>query len=166
MAAITPKLTLLHQLQNANHYGDDNEEEEEEEDEAQHRQKRRRVLVVVWVEIMCRREEQIQQRNMHRTYLTRPDINPSPCIGTPWQHMCARGNDRAFITTMGIDVATFEYLLDQGFAEAWNSTPIPCNDVSLNGFPRVWYGLVVIRSMSITMRKIDTTWSVACQWMI
>ncbi len=34
---------------------------------------------------------------------------------------------------MGIDVATFEYLLDQGFTEAWNSTPIPRNNVSSNG---------------------------------
>ena len=74
---------------------------------------------------------------MHRTYLTRSDLNPSPCIGTPWQHMHARGNDRAFITTMGIDVATVEYLLAQGFAEAWDLTPIPHNDVSSTGVPRI-----------------------------
>jgi hypothetical protein len=128
---------LTHQLHYSSHYaGDDDDEEEEEEDEARRRQKRRQ-LVVVSVEILRRREERIQHRNIHRTYLTRPDLNPSPRIGTPWQHMHARRADRAFITTMGVDVATFEYLLNHGFTAAWNSTPIPRNDVLLNGVPRI-----------------------------
>ncbi len=86
--------------------------------------------MVAW-EILRRREERIRQRNIHRIYLTRPNLNPSLRVGTPWQHMHARGNDRVFIMTMGIDVTTFEYILDQGFAETWDSTPIPCNDISL-----------------------------------
>jgi hypothetical protein len=38
---------------------------------------------------------------------------------------------------MGVDVAMFEYLLDQGFTEAWNSVSIPCNDVPLDAVPRI-----------------------------
>src|SRR6266702_5361895 len=123
---------LVHHLRYANHHaGDDDDDDDDHEDEIQHRQKRRRLLVVAWVEILRRREERIRQRNIHRIYLTRPDLNPSPCVGTPWQHMHARGNDRVFITTMGIDITTCEYILDQGFAETWDLTPIPCNDISL-----------------------------------
>ena len=50
--------------------------------------------------------------------------------------MHARGNDHAFITTMGIDVTTFEYILNQGFAETWNTTPIPHDDISFTALPR------------------------------
>ena len=95
------------------------------------------LVVGMCMESLHRREERIQRRNTHRTYLTRFDLNPSPRIGTPWQHMHARANDHAFITTMGIDVATFEYLLQEGFAETWNSKPIPRNDVSPIGLTYV-----------------------------
>jgi hypothetical protein len=101
-----------------------------------HRQKRRRLLLVVWAEIVRSREERTRQRNALCTYLTRSDLNPSPRIGTPWQHMHARGNDRAFITKMGKDITTFEYLFNQGFSETWNTTPIPRNDILLTALPR------------------------------
>ena len=124
-------------LYSSNRYsGDDDDDDDDDDDEARRRQKRRQLLLVVWAEILRRREERTRQRNARRTYLTRSDLNPSPRIGTPWQYMLARGNDRAFITTMGIDVTTFEYLLNQGFAETWNTTPIPRNDISLTALPR------------------------------
>jgi hypothetical protein len=132
--AITPEY-LLHRLRCENCYA--REDDDYSYERARHWQKRRRVLGLVLAEVLHRREEQTQQRNMHRTYLTCSDLNPSPCIGTPWQLMHARGNDCAFITTMGINVATFEYILAQGFAEAWNSTPIPRNNVSLTSIPCV-----------------------------
>jgi hypothetical protein len=97
--AIAPKHSLVHhwQLQRANRYaGEDEDEDEDDEDEVQHRQKRRRVLVVVVTEILRRKEDRMRRRNLHRRYLTRPDLNPSPRIGTPWQYMRARANDRAF----------------------------------------------------------------------
>ncbi|KAG2067739.1 hypothetical protein BDR04DRAFT_994166, partial [Suillus decipiens] len=46
-------------------------------------------------------------------------------------------HDRAFITTMGVDVPTFSSLLTAGFAQAWYETPIPCKDVSAHGTPRI-----------------------------
>ena len=92
-------------------------------------------LVVVLAEILHRREEHIQQQNTHCTYLTHSDLNPSPHFGTPWQHMHARGNNCAFITTMGIDITNLQVSLGQSFAETWNAIPIPCSDTSLTALP-------------------------------
>lgn len=73
-----------------------------------------------------------QQRD---TYLTRAELMPDPRINTPWQQLWGSQNDRAFITTMGVDVDTFRYLLDNGFARRWNSTPIPRSDTDSQGQP-------------------------------
>ncbi|KAI9001571.1 hypothetical protein BD414DRAFT_404702 [Trametes punicea] len=43
----------------------------------------------------------------NRHYLCRPQLLPNPCKSTPWQALYHSQNDRAFITTMGIDCATF-----------------------------------------------------------
>ncbi|KAF8160047.1 hypothetical protein B0H34DRAFT_858699 [Crassisporium funariophilum] len=46
--------------------------------------------------------------------------------------------DRAFITTMGLDVATFWKILEGpgGFGERWETMPIPQHDVSPAGAPQ------------------------------
>jgi hypothetical protein len=38
---------------------------------------------------------------------------------------------------MGVDVATFHLILERGFAELWNSTPITCEDVHSHGAPQL-----------------------------
>jgi hypothetical protein len=76
-----------------------------------------------------------ERRRERRLYLIRPDLLPNPRRATPWQRMYAGRNDRAFITTMSLDVATFESILDNGFAAKWNSTPIPRTDVPPNAEP-------------------------------
>ncbi|KAH8992125.1 hypothetical protein EDB86DRAFT_2754393, partial [Lactarius hatsudake] len=69
-----------------------------------------------------------------------------------WQHMYARGNDHAFIMTMGIDIATFNHLLEQGFAETWDSTPIPHNDVSLGAVPHInWHSLNAAGALGLVL---------------
>jgi hypothetical protein len=40
-------------------------------------------------------------------------------------------DDQAFITMMGVDVATFQHILTSGFGNAWNTTPISCKDTFL-----------------------------------
>ncbi|KAJ7784223.1 hypothetical protein B0H16DRAFT_1295971, partial [Mycena metata] len=45
--------------------------------------------------------------------------------------------DRTYITTMGFDVATFASIVDAGFGVTWAATPIPRNDVSAAGKPRL-----------------------------
>jgi hypothetical protein len=80
-------------------------------------------------------DEQVNCRRPHRLYLTRPELLPNPCIGTPWQMLWRSQNDRAFITTMGFDVATFRFLLEGPgrFAERWDKTPIPQDDTAATG---------------------------------
>ena len=75
-------------------------------------------------------------RNPRRVYLLRNDLHPDPREDSPWQRLYAAGNDRAFITTMGVDVPTFEYILNSGFGERWESTPIPRPDVHPRAQPR------------------------------
>lgn len=77
------------------------------------------------------------RRSTTRLYLTRPQLLPNPRLGTPWQMILASHNDRAFITTMGLDCNTFEYILQSGFADIWDNTPIPRPDTSLTGEPRL-----------------------------
>jgi hypothetical protein len=36
---------------------------------------------------------------------------------------------------MGFNVATFDSILESGFEDHWNTTPIPWNDVSSSGIP-------------------------------
>jgi hypothetical protein len=83
------------------------------------------------------RQERIDTQNTHRLYLCRPQLLPNPRINTPWQALYNSQNDRAFITTMGIDVTTFTSLLTTGFAQRWSETPIPREDVNVGGNTRI-----------------------------
>lgn len=67
---------------------------------------------------------EVQQRRSavrHRLYLRRAELMPNPNDESPWQRLRASQNDRAFITTMGIDVPTFDTILARGFAFAWST---------------------------------------------
>ena len=72
-------------------------------------------------------------RQRHRLYLCRPELIPNPRIGSPWQALYQSQSDRAFITTMGLDTATFHLLLNASFEFLWDSTPIPRTDTNING---------------------------------
>jgi hypothetical protein len=74
-----------------------------------------------------------ERRYERRLYLTRPDLLPDPRDNTPWQTLFHSQSDRAFITTMGFDVVTFNLIRDSGFEEHWNSLPIPRADTSSMG---------------------------------
>ncbi|KAI7948640.1 hypothetical protein MJO29_010305 [Puccinia striiformis f. sp. tritici] len=71
-----------------------------------------------------------------RTYLTRSDLAGHPRFSSAWAHMRGVGNDRAFVTTMGVDVRTFEALLTH-FSQAWDNTTITRSDVNSHGAPRL-----------------------------
>lgn len=81
---------------------------------------------------LLRNERRLPSRN----YLTRYDLPPNPHLGTAWQYLFGSQNDRAFITTMGFDVATFEFIISSGFGERWLSRPIPRRDAHMSGKPR------------------------------
>lgn len=53
-----------------------------------------------------------------------PNSNETPQLenNTPWQAMFDSRDDRAFITTMGFDVETFELIVRSGFGTLWQLT--------------------------------------------
>jgi hypothetical protein len=77
-----------------------------------------------------------ERRQPSRNYLTRLDLPPNPHLGTAWRHLFESQNDRAFITTMGFDVATFKVIVGSGFGARWLSRSIPRNDSASAGNPR------------------------------
>src|SRR5690348_9832832 len=82
------------------------------------------------------RQHRANQRNPSRLYLTRAQLLPHPRVDTPWQHLYTSHHDRAFITTMGFDVSTFDAILAAGFGQLWTDTPINRTDADAGGDPR------------------------------
>ncbi|KAA1113038.1 hypothetical protein PGT21_019232 [Puccinia graminis f. sp. tritici] len=70
------------------------------------------------------------------TYLMRQDLPQKPLADSAWASLWRSQSDRAFVTTMGIDVATFDNLLKR-FATRWDTTPITRGDVNPNGEPQI-----------------------------
>ncbi|CAA7266076.1 unnamed protein product [Cyclocybe aegerita] len=106
---------------------------------------------------------QHHSENRKRLYLIQNELLPNPREGTPWQHLHSSSSDRGFIMTMGIDVSTFEYLLQSGFALLWNTTPIPRPDQPMTAPPRVnsrsldpagGLGLI-LHYLNLTMRDVS-----------
>ncbi|KAF5383062.1 hypothetical protein D9615_004821 [Tricholomella constricta] len=97
------------------------------------------VFLVVLAGIEGARQDRIDHRHRNRLYLRRNELLPNPRAGTPWQILWESQNDRAFITTMGFDVKTFRHILEGPgrFAQRWEETPVPRDDVSTTGRPRL-----------------------------
>ncbi|KAF7783289.1 hypothetical protein Agabi119p4_2665 [Agaricus bisporus var. burnettii] len=77
------------------------------------------------------------RRARNRQYLLRADLLPNPRLDTPWQALYNHQNKRGFVTTMGLDPDTFQIVLDSGFRDLWDSTPIPRSDTNSGGSPRL-----------------------------
>jgi len=71
----------------------------------------------------------VENRRPRRQYLGRMNLLPNPRAGTPWTHLYENHEDRAFITTMGIDVSTFHAVLGARFEWLWYTQPIPRPDM-------------------------------------
>jgi len=120
-------------------------------------------LSVIVIGTMESHRRRVQQRHPSRLYLCRPQLLPNARINTPWQRLKNSRSDRAFITTMGFDVQTFEDILTAGFGRCWNETPIPREDTNNTGPPRPYrrsldaddaLGLV-LHYLNSTMREIS-----------
>ena len=104
-----------------------------------------------------------EHRNQTRNYLCRPQLLRDPRNNTPWQALFNSCNDRAFITTMGFDVETFELIVRSGFGTLWLGRPIPRADASTHGEPRpgrrsldAWGALgLVLHFLNSTMLEIS-----------
>ena len=99
-----------------------------------------------------------EQRLPSRRYLHRPQLLPSPRVNTPWQVLYDSCDDRAYIMTMGIDCATFDYILQNGFAEQWDSFPIPRPDTNQNGNPHLGRcSLMAEGALGLTFHYLTST---------
>jgi hypothetical protein len=78
----------------------------------------------------------IENRHPRQQYLRRPNLLPNPWFGTPWRRLYERHKDCAFITTMGVDTATFCSILEAGFGSLWYSHTIPRTDTHTAGHPQ------------------------------
>lgn len=107
---------------------------EQDEDDEKLRQAALAVLLVIGAEEA--RNDRQARRHRTRYYLCQPELMPNPRVDSPWQKLYLSRNDRAYITTMGVDVETFNFLLAEGFADRWYSTPIPRDDTDTAGAPR------------------------------
>ncbi|CEL62865.1 hypothetical protein RSOLAG1IB_12589 [Rhizoctonia solani AG-1 IB] len=76
-------------------------------------------------------------KKRERNYLKRAQLQQAPMGNSGWQSIYRSREDRAYINVLGIDVATFDYLLDLGFCEAWNTRPIKRTDTNQTGSSRI-----------------------------
>jgi hypothetical protein len=83
------------------------------------------------------RQARRNHRQKGRRYLVRPNLIPNPRGVTGWTALRDSRDDRAYLTCMGVDCDTFDYLLDMGFRDLWNSHTIPRDDVATAGAPRI-----------------------------
>jgi hypothetical protein len=105
----------------------------------------------------------VENRRPRRQYLGRRALLPNPRFGTPWIRLYTSYEDRAFITTMGVDTATFRTILAAGFGHLWYTLPILRPDTRVVGPPRAGRrsldaegGLgLVLHWLSSTMRQIS-----------
>jgi len=117
-------------------------------------------LVVVGAENGC--QFRINRRHQTRNYLCHPQLLPNPRLGTPWMALFLSRNDRAYITTMGFDVCTMEYIITSGFGRWWLGQSIPRQDVHTSGESRpgrrsldAWGALgLVLHYLNSTMTEI------------
>ena len=96
-------------------------------------------IAILLIGVILSRSAQNEHRRLHRLYLCQSQLLPNPCGAMPWQVLWGSQNDRAFIMTMGFNVKTFCFLLEGlgHFAERWDSTPIPQEDVFAHSQPRI-----------------------------
>lgn len=105
----------------------------------------------------------IENRRPRQQYLGRLNLLPNPRFGTPWKRLYDHHEDRAFITTMGVDTSTFHAILEAGFGTLWYSHTIPRTDTYTTGHARAGRrsldaegGLgLVLHWLSSTMRQVS-----------
>jgi len=91
------------------------------------------VLAVVHVGAEEAHQLHVQCHQPSQPYLCHDQLLPNPHLGTPWQVLYSSHSDQAFITMMGFDVETFDFILDAGFAHKWQWTAIPQRDTASGG---------------------------------
>ncbi|CAE6430030.1 unnamed protein product [Rhizoctonia solani] len=104
---------------------------------AQHRQHRQRKLAAILLLARLARSRKLLQRRSRYRNLLRRHLLDSPRRRTPWTSIRRSFEDQAYLQTMGLDVASFEYILQNGFEQMWNAHTILRHDVNRHGLPRL-----------------------------
>ena len=115
------------------------QEEEDDEDAVEQELEQSAALAAVALIVVGAEESRrlrAEHRQPRRLYLCRPQLLPNPRKDTPWQVLYKSRSDRAFITTMGLDVDAFEHIIKSGFAHMWYERPIDRSDTMTAGNPR------------------------------
>jgi hypothetical protein len=82
-------------------------------------------------------EHRVLHRREYRYYLTRSALLQSPRGETAWNVLRHQRIEKTYVVMMGIDVQTFDWLLEMGFEDMWDSCAISVrNDVAAAGCPR------------------------------
>jgi hypothetical protein len=94
--------------------------------------RRRRIVASLLLHYLRRHWHRAQELHgrprRKRVYLRRAELLPSPRLTSAWQSIYQSREDRAYIQVLGINVATFDYLLASGFEHAWNTRAITWTD--------------------------------------
>ncbi|KAI0369732.1 hypothetical protein BV20DRAFT_1113454 [Pilatotrama ljubarskyi] len=116
----------------ANEFVEELEAEDEEDEDAE------LAFLAAFILGGAAEAQQMKHDARRRRYLRRAELLPDPQRpgGTPWQRLYESRNDRAYITTMGIDVATFDFILENGFTVKWITRPIKRSDIRASATPR------------------------------
>ncbi|KAG8736727.1 hypothetical protein FRC11_002481, partial [Ceratobasidium sp. 423] len=69
-------------------------------------------------------------------YLKCGELLPNPRDHSSWLALYRSHEDHAYLKVLGVNVPTFEFLLNSGFAEAWNTCAIARTDTNPHGATR------------------------------
>ncbi|KAF8670417.1 DDE superfamily endonuclease [Rhizoctonia solani] len=88
------------------------------------------------------REQDLVQRNRNPwrerwNYLKRGELLPNPRDLSSWLGIYNSREDRAYLNVFGVNVYKFHFLLNSGFAEAWNARPIARTNTNPHGATRI-----------------------------
>ncbi|QRV92214.1 DDE superfamily endonuclease [Ceratobasidium sp. AG-Ba] len=100
------------------------------------RRMQQKIAALLFLARLAKAASLIQRRSRYR-FLLRRHLRPSPRCNTSWVSIRESSDDRAYLATMGLDVASFEYLLTNGFERLWDTHTIFRHDVDEFGFPRL-----------------------------
>ncbi|KAG8698458.1 hypothetical protein FRC11_014408, partial [Ceratobasidium sp. 423] len=98
------------------------------------------LVILRFIQLRCRQNAaNCRPRRRQRHHLTRPELQQTPMDSSGWQSIYQSHEDRAFIHVLGIDVATFKYLMDSGFCEARDTRPIKQTGTNQAGASHSWW---------------------------
>ncbi|KAG8728805.1 hypothetical protein FRC11_010158 [Ceratobasidium sp. 423] len=77
-----------------------------------------------------------KSRRERWNYLKRGELLPNPRDLSSWLGIYRSREDRAYLKVLGFNVSMFEFLLNSGFAEAWDTRSITRTDTNPHGATR------------------------------